>query len=144
MKKLFGPVIALCIAAAPALAEDQVITRSYDGSYEDALFSLENAIVNRGLVIDHRSSVGDMLERTRADIGGEKIFDSADVFLFCSAQISRQVMETDPANIAYCPYGIFVTNRDGEIEIGYRSYPDESMDAVEELLDEIVADATAF
>ena len=43
-----------------------------------------------------------------ADVGGETIFTKADVFLFCSATMSRKVMEADPMNLQYCPYSIFV------------------------------------
>ncbi len=140
-------LIALALAASTAtaaLAEEPVISHRYDGSYEDAVFGLETAIVNRGLVVDHRSHVGEMLARTRADVGGAAIFEAAEVLQFCSAQVSRQVMEADPRNIAYCPYGIFVTERQGAVEIGYRSYPAGPMDAVEQLLAEIVAEALAF
>ncbi|WP_417523297.1 DUF302 domain-containing protein [Marinovum sp.] len=137
-------LLAATLAAAPVAAEEPVILHEYDGAYEDAIFSVENAIVNKGLVVDYRSHVGEMLARTREDVGGAVIFDAADAFLFCSAQVSRQVMEADPANIAYCPYSIFVTDREGKVEIGYRTYPDGPMDAVEELLAKIVEEALAF
>ncbi len=69
------------------------------------------AIVGRGLVIDYVSHVGEMLARTGADVGSDvELFAAADVFLFCSAVTSRNVMEADPMNIAYCPYGIFVAD----------------------------------
>lgn len=45
-------------------------------------------------------------------------------------------------NIAHCPYGIFVTDKDGEVMVGYRTYPDGPMQAVEDLLAGIVAEAT--
>ncbi len=127
--------------ATPVVAQD-VITLPYDGSFDDATFAVESAIIGQGLVIDHVSHVGEMLDRTAADVGSDtKLFEAADVFLFCSARISRQVMEADPANIAYCPYSIFVTDRDGQVQIGYRSYPDGSMDVVEDLLQQIAQEA---
>lgn len=135
---------ALAVAATPVLAEEVATKHVYDGSFEDATFSLESAILDAGLVIDYRSHTGEMLERTRADVGGEKLYEAADIFLFCSATVSRQVMEADPALIAYCPYSIFVTDHEGKVEIGYRNYPEGPMDAVEELLDDIVQDALAF
>jgi uncharacterized protein (DUF302 family) len=83
-----------------------------------------------------------MLNRTAEDVGsGEVIFDAADVFLFCSAVISRQVMEIDPMNIAHCPYGIFVADKDGEVMIGYRDLPDGAMQVVEDLLKDIATEA---
>ena len=131
----------LGMMALPAVAQDAV-TYPFEGSFEDATFSVESAIIGRGLVIDYVSHTGDMLNRTAADVGSDKmLFEGADIFLFCSAQLSREVMEADPMNIAYCPYGIFVTERDGEVLVGHRAYPDGEMQKVEALLTEIIQDA---
>lgn len=133
---------ALAALAASAAAAQDVITYPFDGSFDDATFSVESAITGQGLVIDHVSHVGAMLERTGKDLGSDvTIFDAADVFLFCSAAVSRRVMEADPANIAHCPYGIFVTSREGAVEIGYRALPDGPMQEVQALLDGIAQDA---
>jgi len=133
--------LALCLTATTAttaLAQEAVMT-PFEGSFDDATFAVENEIIGRGLVIDYVSHVGDMLNRTGEDVGSDvTIFESADVFLFCSATVSREVMEADPMNLAHCPYGIFVTERDGEVMIGHRTYPDGPMQTVETLLDEIV------
>ena len=136
----------LALAAALALASpafaQEAITHDFDGSFDDAAFAVETAIVNQGLVIDYTSHVGDMLNRTGEDVGSEvTIFDAADIYLFCSAVVSREVMEADPMNIQHCPYGIFITEKDGTVQIGHRDYPDGPMDAVEELLEGIVAEA---
>jgi uncharacterized protein (DUF302 family) len=133
---------ALLLSATAAAADEAAIVHTFDGSFEDATFSVETAIVGQGLVIDHVSHVGDMLNRTGADVGStEVIFDRADVFTFCSAVVSRRVMEADPRNIAHCPYGIFVAERDGEVTVGHRSYPEGPMKEVEALLAGIVAEA---
>ena len=63
------------------------------------------------------------------------------MFLFCSAVVSRKVMEEDPMNIAHCPYGVFVAERDGDVMVGYRTYPDGAMQEVQALLDEIAREA---
>ena len=132
---------SLTLAAAAATAQD-VATYAYDGSFDDATFAVENAIVNKGLVVDHVSHVGEMLARTAGDVGAdEKLFDGAEIYLFCSAVISREVMEADPLNIAYCPYSVFVYQRGGEVVIGHRSFPDGPMDIVENLLSEIAQEA---
>lgn len=142
MKHLISGLFA--IAAGTATAQEAVIT-PYDGSFEDATFAVESAIVAKGLVIDHVSHVGEMLARTGADLGSDTvIFEAADVFLFCSAVLSREVMEADPMNIVHCPYSIFVASRDGEVIIGHRDYPQGSMDKVEEFLADLVAEAAAF
>lgn len=134
--------LALLVPAIPALAQD-VVTKPFDGSFDDAAFAVESAITNKGLVIDYVSHVGEMLNRTAADVGSEvELFDEADVYIFCSALVSRSVMEADPMNIAYCPYGIFVAQRGEDVMVGYRSYPEGPMQEVETLLADIVADAT--
>ena len=133
---------AIALLALPAWAQDTSVTYPFDGSFEDATFAVENAIVGRGLVVDYVSHVGEMLNRTAADVGSDvELFEAADVFLFCSAQISRRVMEADPLNIAHCPYGIFVADRNGEVIIGHRTYPDGPMKEVQELLDGLTKDA---
>jgi uncharacterized protein (DUF302 family) len=135
-------VLAATLGLAATAAQSQSVTYSFDGTFEDATFAVENAIVGRGLVIDFTSHVGEMLNRTSADVGSDVvIFDSADVFLFCSAVVSREVMEADPMNIVHCPYGIFVTDKDGEVMIGHRTYPDGPMQAVQTLLSDIAHDA---
>ncbi|MCG3266605.1 DUF302 domain-containing protein [Yoonia sp. I 8.24] len=140
MKNLYFCTV-LSVLASNAAAQEAV-TYPFAGSFDDATFSVESAIIGRGLVIDYVSHTGDMLNRTAADVGSDKVlFEGADIFLFCSAQLSREVMEADPMNIAHCPYGIFVTDQDGEVSIGHRAYPDGEMQKVELLLTEIIQDA---
>ena len=133
--------LAFVLVASPALAQ-QATVYDYDGSFDDATFGVESAIVGRGLVIDWTSHVGEMLERTRADVGSDVvIYDNADIFMFCSVTLSRKVMEADPANIAYCPYGVFVTDKDGKVQVGYRNQPEGVMQEVQALLDDIAREA---
>ena len=133
--------LAFVLVASPALAQ-QATVYDYDGSFDDATFGVESAIVGRGLVIDWTSHVGEMLERTRADVGSDVvIYDNADIFMFCSVTLSRKVMEADPANIAYCPYGVFVTDKDGKVQVGYRNQPEGVMQDVQALLDDIGREA---
>jgi uncharacterized protein (DUF302 family) len=137
---LTASLFAMCMQS-PATA-GEAVTYDFNGSFEDATFAVESAIVGRGLVIDYVSHTGDMLARTAADVGSDtKLFDGADIFLFCSAQLSRKVMEADPMNIAHCPYGIFVAGREGKVMVGYREYPEGPMQEVQTLLDEIVREA---
>ena len=131
----------LGVLALPAAAQEAV-TYPFEGSFDDATFSVESAIIGRGLVIDYVSHTGEMLSRTATDVGSEEmLFEGADIFLFCSAQLSREVMEADPMNIAHCPYGIFVTERDGEVLVGHRPYPEGEMQKVQSLLGEIIQEA---
>ena len=89
------------VMASQSLAQE-IITVPFDGSFDDATFAVESAIVGQGLVIDYVSHVGEMLNRTGADVGSDKqIFKAADIFIFCSATVSREVMEADPMNIGF-------------------------------------------
>jgi len=129
------------LAAAPVAAQE-VVTYPFEGTFGDAAFAVESAILDRGLVIDLTSHVGDMLNRTREDVGSDvKLFEAADIFVFCSATVSREVMEADPMNIGHCPYGIFVAEREDKVMVGYRTYPEGEMQKVQALLDEIVQEA---
>ncbi|MBB3993843.1 uncharacterized protein (DUF302 family) [Sulfitobacter undariae] len=142
MKALFLAGVTCVVTAFGAQAQEIATVYPFEGSFDDATFSVESAIIGRGLVIDHISNTGEMLNRTAADVGSDvKIFDGADVFLFCSAVLSRKMMEADPLNLAHCPYGIFVADRAGEVTIGYRNYPEGAMQEVQAFLDEIVREA---
>ncbi len=135
----------LVIAASVAVAETAV-TYTVDQEFDDVTFGLESAITDRGLVIDAVSYVGDMLERTRADVGSDvTLFEQARVYSFCSASLSRKVMEADPMNLQFCPYDIFVMQKPGEdmTTIGFRAMPDGVMQEVQTMLDQIVQDAIA-
>ncbi len=141
----FAFLIALFLSAAQSAFADEPILKTYDGTFEDATFAVESAIVGQGLVIDYVSHTGDMLNRTGRDVGSDVvIFEAADIFLFCSAVISREVMEADPLNIQHCPYSIFVAERAGEVMIGHREYPEGAMKKVQALLEGIVAEAVDF
>ncbi len=129
---------ALALAATPVLADDAV-TYSTDQSFDDVVFGLESAILDAGLVIDSVSHVGEMLERTREDVGSDMVlYSQADIFSFCSAIVSRNVMEADPMNLVFCPYDIFVMVQPDDPDttmIGYRTLPEGPMQEVQALLD---------
>jgi uncharacterized protein (DUF302 family) len=141
---------ALALAAGFALLTssalaDGLVSYTTDESFDDVVFGLENAILDQGLVIDGMSHVGDMLERTKADVGSDvTVFLKADVYSFCSAALSRKVMEADPMNIRFCPYDIFVAqmpDTPDQTIIGYREFPEGAMQEVQSLLDTIVRSA---
>ena len=137
-------VLMLAVLVGVVANAQQATTYAFDGSFDDATFSVESAIVDKGLNIDYVSHIGEMLARTGEDVGSEvTIFDDAQSFLFCSAVTSRNVMEADPMNIAHCPYSVFVIDMAGEVSVGYRNMPDGEMQEVQALLDEIVQDAVA-
>ena len=142
MKKFL--LSAAFAVAATAAASQSAVFYSTDESFDDVSFSIESAILDEGLVIDNVSHVGDMLNRTGADVGSTTpLYDAADVYSFCSATVSREVMEAHPMNIVYCPYGIFVAQLTGsdEVVVGYQEYPEGEMQLVQQLLDGLVRTA---
>lgn len=139
-------LLLAALLASPATAQD-FKTYTTDEPFADVAFAIENAILSKGLVIDHIAHTGEMLERTRADIGSDKVlFLEADVYEFCSAAISRQVMEADPDNFHFCPYAIRIDERPdsaGTVTVSHQTYSG-TMEPVNALLEGIVADALAL
>ena len=94
---------------APAHAADPspVVSYARKAKLENVRDDLRAAIVGKGLVIDYESHVNRMLERTGKDVGSaRKLYVDAQAYLFCSAVLSRKMMEADPANVVMCPYAI--------------------------------------
>jgi uncharacterized protein (DUF302 family) len=141
------------IAAEPGLAQTEAVTEvTARGSFDDVKQQLVLAIENRGLIVNHESRVGEMLERTGKDLGvANQIYVRAEVLEFCSATLSRQVMEADPRLLALCPYGIGIYSLRGEtdtVHLVYRRPPSKGAEAaarvlqqVDRLLNEIVQEA---
>lgn len=147
MFKIIFALFLLAATAVPIFANG-AITYVVDEAFSDVEFAVESAIVGRGYVIDSTSHVSNMLDRTQADVGATKqIFDGASVFGFCSATLSREVMETDPANIRFCPYRIFVystADNPGQTIIGHDPMPEGEMKKVEALLSSIAKEAAGL
>lgn len=147
-EELIMRLLAFCIISlffTCAVKAQTAVLYNYEGSFDDATFSVEDAILGEGYVIDHVSHTGEMLSRTGKDLGTNvEIFKAADIFLFCSASISRQVMELDPLNIAHCPYNIFVFEDNTGVHIGHRTYPEGPMQIVQELLSKIIVKAIKY
>lgn len=111
------------------------------------------AVENRGLVLNYTARIGDMLERTGKDIGRvTPVYGKAEMVEFCSSRISRDTMEADPHNIAYCPYAIAIytlPKEPGRVYVSYRK-PDaqsgpssvKALRAVDKLLEDIAREAT--
>jgi uncharacterized protein (DUF302 family) len=150
-----NPIIALVAAALlsiPGAAAQEIRTYTKKGSFEDVKFELTEAIVKQGLKIDFTGKIGEMLARTGADVGSTKpLYREAEFFTFCSAKLSRAMMEAEPANIGFCPYVVFLyeaAEKPGEIVAGYRRLAPSGNDAskkalaaIDALLDGIVKDA---
>jgi len=144
---LFAGLVHGALAGGDHMA---VFTKT--GSFEDIRDAVEMAITDRGMVVNNVSHVGDMLERTGKELGATKqIFLKAEVMEFCSAVVSRNMMEPDPDNIVFCPYVIsvyVVPEKPNEVRVAYRKpqiagspASQKALKAVDELLSGIVKEA---
>ena len=105
---VFALLTALC-SAALAAEPQPVVSYSRQAKFEDVRDDLKLAIEGKGLVIDYHSFINNMVERTGKDVGStRKVYVDAQAFVFCSAALSRKMMEADAANAAMCPYSIAV------------------------------------
>ncbi|MBL4731568.1 MAG: DUF302 domain-containing protein [Rhizobiaceae bacterium] len=133
MRKIFLAIIAVAFTFtfSPVLAEKlETGYHSFDGEaeFEDVEFNLENAIVNRGLVINYTGFLNAMLERT-AEVTKDDASTYRSPYLnaiylhFCSAALTHAAVEADIANIAICPYVMFayeLRSAPGTVTVGYR------------------------
>lgn len=137
---------AFVLVTSPARAQEEVTTFTTDAPFAEVIADLEDAVVNRGFVVDYHGHIGDMLARTAGDIAGSKpLYKAAEILQFCSATISRKAMEADIANIAYCPYVLFAyeaAEDPGKVTLGFRRLPaGGGRDDVNTLLEEIAGEA---
>lgn len=155
MKRLAILFLLIMMTGSGGVSADDNHRRLYstEGDFGDIRLFVKDAIINQGLVIDYNGHVGEMLKRTRADVGSSKeLYKEAEYFLFCSAVISRKIMEADPANLSFCPYIIFfyeLMTEPGKVYVGYRrpaivgsEASRKSLAAVDDLLHRIVREAT--
>ncbi|MFO1327852.1 MAG: DUF302 domain-containing protein [Rubrivivax sp.] len=119
-----GSALLLTLLAAGAALAQPVARQAANARFEDVRDDLKAAIESRGLVVDHQSHVGAMLDRTGPDVGStRKLYGDAQSFQFCSARVSRRMMEADPASVVLCPYSIVVyalAGQPGRVVVAYR------------------------
>jgi uncharacterized protein (DUF302 family) len=153
--RYFGCLLMLAcfgsLGLGPSQAEDFGV-RTTQAAFEDVRFELGNAIVARGLSVHSEGNFGRMLERTGADVGSTKdVFRQAEFVTVCSAKLSRQLVEADPALMSACPFVLYLYERAdqvGLVTVGFRRLPLMTLPgtafaiaAVETMLDGIVRDA---
>lgn len=133
-------------------ADDHMAVFTKTGRFEDVRDDVDMAITGRGLVVNNVSHVGEMLERTGKDLGdARQIYLKAEALEFCSAVVSRKMMEAAPDNIVFCPYIISIyvlPEKPNEVRIAYRKpqivgspASQKALKAVDELLSGIVKEA---
>lgn len=115
--------LLLAIALASASASEQVVVYTSTEDFAMVRENLEFAITEQGLVVNNVMQIGEMLDRTRQDLGYEKIYINAESLEFCSASLSYQMMALDPRDITACPYTIsaYVTTAEPDkVYVAYR------------------------
>lgn len=155
---LAAAAVSLALATTPvvpALANgEETRMQTVDAAFDTVIQDLQDAIINRGLVIDYVGHVDTMLERTAEAAGvKETPYLNARYMQFCSSALTHEAAAADPSNLSMCPYLVFAyeaRTAPGKVVIGYRA-PDVRSDAasqaagalVEALLKEIVDEAIA-
>lgn len=147
-------VLILGLSLASGALAEEVTTYLSTAPFDEVRQDLADAIINRGYVIDYEAYIGKMLARTAADVGASQTLFAegrAISMQFCSAVLSRDTMEADVMNIAYCPYVLFVFQArldDPTVTIGFRRLPERGSEEskatlaiVNKLLDDIAREA---
>lgn len=144
MRRLLA-LLVLVSSVNLAFAEEWMVRRQVASSFTDTRDAIVTAIENRGIVINYKARIADMLERTGADIGAtKKIFDQAETVEFCSAALSRKMMESSPHYIVLCPFTISIYTLPGDARgtwVAYRKPQGRAARMVEGLLREVSAEA---
>ena len=151
MKKLLAVCALLCLPLTALAAESYTVLFTAQGSYQDVRDNLQMAIEGKGLKITNTNKIAAMLDRTGKDIGETKVvYENSEQFEFCSATISRHMMEADPHSIVMCPYSVVVYTvpNDKTVYLAYRKPPATRNPALkkqfvelEKLLTDIIKDA---
>jgi len=114
--KLFMSLV-LSLWVGSAVASNVEIMEVYSAEQDFATVgeNLRQAVINRGLVVSNVSHLSEMLSRTGADLGDAKpVYDDAEIYEFCSAVLSRAMVESDPRNIVHCPLSVAIYTLPGE------------------------------
>ena len=128
--------------------------KTVKGDFDEVFGDLQDAVINRGLVIDYVGDVGKMLERTANAAKGSDAkvpYLNARYLQFCSAVITHEAVEADVHNLAMCPYVVFAYEArtdPGKVSVGYRqieltasSASQAAQAKVHNLLQEVVNEA---
>jgi len=123
-----------------AVSSSSIFTLDVVEEFDNVRVDIENAIANRGFVVDFHAKIGEMLDRTALDVGSTgSVYKRAETWQFCSSILSRKMVEVNPVNIAYCPYIVFAyetVEKPGTVVVGYRQH-DADDDASKKILSEI-------
>lgn len=139
----------------PITKTDIIVVYKTQSTFKDVMEAVKLGISQQGLVVNNVSHISNMLQRTGQDAGKQaRIYGKGEAVEFCSATLSRKIMEADPTNIIFCPFIIAVytlPDKPGTVYLAYRrptlTGSDASRTALKEvdaLIDRIVQDALAW
>jgi hypothetical protein len=153
---LTGLAFATTAAADPQTASKRI---TIEAAFEDVFQDLQDAIVNRGLVIDYVGNTDKMLERTSkavgsvTEAGSGSPYKHAKYLVFCSSKLTHEAVSATPLALSICPYVVFafeLKSKPGEVTVGFRKpIPGPSLrtkkayGAIENLMTEIITEATS-
>jgi len=116
------------------------------GEYHNVKEDLVDAIESYGMVVSYTAHAAAMLERTAGAVGAiKKVYDFADILLFCKANTTYDLTLANPHNIVLCPYAIAVYTLREDKDTVYISFRKPNLDipewaVVHQLLEEIVSE----
>lgn len=151
MKKFLAACAIACLPLSAMAADAYTVLFKTHGTFQDVRDALQFSIEGKGLKINHTNNIAEMLARTGPEVGATKrVYENGEQFEFCSAVISRQMMEADPHAMVMCPYivSVYTIPNDKNVYIAYRKPGPtrnpalkKALANVEKLLNDIVKDA---
>ena len=151
MKKILAMCAILCLPLSAMASEAYTVLFKTQGTFHDVRDSVQFAIEGKGLAINHTNKIAEMLARTGTAVGASKqVYVDGEQFEFCSATLSREMMEADPHAMVMCPYivSVYTIPDDKNVYIAYRkpgptTNPklQKALSDVESLLTSIIEDA---
>jgi uncharacterized protein (DUF302 family) len=101
-----------------------LVVYQVEDEFEAVKESVIIAIEDLGMLVSNELHMSEMLDRTGKDVGSDRrVFGRAESIEFCSAVLSRKMVEADPSNLVFCPFIISIFTRPGEdglVYVGYR------------------------
>lgn len=128
MKIILATMLLVLSTGSHAVSKDAFnVVYTAKGDFGFIRDSVAAAVEGKGLKINHFNKISEMLDNTSAAVGDtKKIYLNAEQMEFCSATLSRQMMQADPHNVVMCPYIISVYNLPADpntIYVSYRKLP---------------------
>lgn len=123
MKKFLAVCAIACMPLTAMAADAYTVLFKTQGTFQDVRDSLQFAIEGKGLKINHTNKIAEMLARTGPEIGASRqVYVDGEQFEFCSATVSRKMMEADPNAMVMCPYivSVYTVPNDTNVYIAYR------------------------